>query len=112
MSSKNRGPIKTGCGKERNSASWAVAYNQECDMYVAMLSFSSAYGCWMSMYEIPKESFDLAGTFEDDDYKTERMIREGRELYKYENERNYPEPYERIADENYRNLCKILLERN
>lgn len=81
-------------------------------MYVAMLSFSSAYGCWMSLYEIPKETFDKAGTFPDDDYVTERLIRNGRRLYLYENERNYPEPMEIIADDDYEDICRMLLYRD
>lgn len=101
--------IKSGRGNQGNSANWSVAYNEDFEKYVAMLQFSSAYGGWISLYEIPRETFELAGTYENDDYKTERMIRKGKLLYKYENERNYPEPTEIVADEKYQQLCWMLL---
>lgn len=102
--------MKKGRGNQSNSASWVVAYNADHDIYVAELTFSSAAGCWSSNYEIPRETYEIAGTFEDDDYKTERLIRKGRLLYKYENERNYPEPMEIVKDENYMELCWVLSE--
>lgn len=109
-SEDNDNMIKRGCGNQSNSSAWSAAYNKEYKKYVAMLQFGSAYGGWMSLYEISKETFDKAGTFENDDYLTERMIRKGRLLYKYENDRNSPEPMNFVKDENYEELCRILLE--
>lgn len=102
--------VKRGCGNQSNSASWCAAYNEEYGKYVAELSFSSAYGCWASDYIIPKKTFDKLGTFENDDYKSERLIRKGKRIYLYENERNYPEPTEIISDDNYEDLCRVLRE--
>lgn len=104
--------IKRGCGNQSNSSSWSMAYNEDYRKYVAMLSYSSAYGCWMALYEIPRETFEKAGTFENDDYKTENMIRKGKLLYRYENERNYPEPFESVKADNYYELCYMLLGDN
>lgn len=100
---------KKGCGNQSNSSNWSAAYIEEYEMYVAMLSFSSAYGCWEALYEISSKVFKQLGTFENDDYKSERLIREGRLLYKYENERNYPEPMEIVKDPCYEELRQILL---
>lgn len=101
---------KAGCGSRSNSAKWTAAYLEDYRKYVAMLQFSSAAGGWMSLYEISKKTFEQVGTFDNDDYKTERLIRKGKLLYKYENERNYPEPIEIIRDENYEEFCRILSE--
>lgn len=101
--------LKKGCGNQSNSACWSAGYSEEYKKYAAMLSFSSACGCWESVYEITRETYEKAGTFEDDDYKTERLIRGGKLLYKYENERNFPEPMEIIKDENYEQLRSMLL---
>lgn len=103
--------IKRGCGNQSNSSSWTAAYNEERNIYVAMLSFGSAYGCWEALYEIPGETYEACGTFENDDYKTERLIRKGRLLYRYENERNYPEPMEIINDPDYESLRRMLVAR-
>lgn len=102
--------VKRGRGNQSNSASWSAAYNRYEKKYVARLLFSSAGGCWESMYVISKETFDSLGTFDNDDYKSERLIRKGKLLYKYENERNYPEPTEIIYNDNYLILCGMLLE--
>lgn len=101
---------KTGCGNQSNSSSWSAAYIGEYGKYVAMLSLSSAYGCWEELYEISRETFEKIGTCDNDDYRSERLIRKGRLLYKYENERNYPEPMEIIADPDYMLLRQLLLE--
>lgn len=102
--------IKKGRGCKSNSSDWQAAYNSEYDKYVAKLHFSSAAGVWTSFYEIPKETYDLLGTIEDDDYKSEDLIKEGRRLYRYENERNYIEPVKITYDRNYKKLCRMLLD--
>lgn len=100
---------KRGCGNQSNSASWSAAYMEGYDKYVAMLSFSSAYGCWEALYEITENSFVKLGSFENDDYQSERLIRKGRLLYRYENERNYPEPTEIVADPDYEVFRQMLI---
>lgn len=102
--------IRTGRGNVSNSASWYVAYNKEYDKYVARLIFSSAMGCWESFYEIPKSTYEKVGHFRDDDHKSEELIRKGRELYRYANERNYIEPTEITFDKDYQKLCYMLIE--
>lgn len=89
---------------------WSAAYNEDYDVYVAKVQFSSAYGCWMALYEISPETYDRIGTFENDDYQSERLIRKGKLLYKYENDRNAPEPSEIIKNDNYWVLCCMLLD--
>jgi hypothetical protein len=62
-------------------------------------------GANQSLYEINKEVFDQAGTFEDDDYKTEKLIKEkGRLLYEAADERQ-TQPWQRVVDEDYDKLC-------
>lgn len=101
--------IKKGQGNQSNSACWAAGYSEEYKMYAAILDFSSAYGCWESIYEISRETYEKAGSFVDDDYKTERLIRKGKVIYKYENDRNAPEPMERIFDDRWEELRNMLL---
>lgn len=101
--------VKRGCGNQSNSSSWSAAYLKDYDMYVALLSYSSACGCWEAIYEISAAAFERLGAFEDDDYKSERQIRKGRLLYRYENERNYPEPMEMIKDPCYEEYRRVLV---
>lgn len=103
--------IKSGCGNQRNSAEWSAARNAEYGVYVAKLQLGSAYGCWMSLYEISRETYEALGTFENDDYLSERLIRKGKLLYKYENERSCPEPMELVKNDRYRELCAMLLDK-
>lgn len=101
---------KAGRGSQSNSANWSAAYNPEVRKYFAKLQFSSASGSWLSYYEIPRETFEKLGTFDRDDYVSERLIRKGKLLYKYENERNYPEPTEIVKDPDYICTCWMLLD--
>lgn len=103
--------IKSGHGNQSNSADWSAMYNSKYDKYVAKVSYCSGCGFWISLYEINQEIYEKLGTFEKDDYKTERLIRkEGNILYKFEDERNWPEPTEIVYDSNYKKLCKELLK--
>lgn len=104
--------IKKGCGNESNSSSWKIAYCEESGEYFAMLSFCSYAGSWCSIYKISKEACDMAGSFEDDGYRTEEMLRKGEKIYLYDNEQNYPEPVEMYYDEKYRKLCDALFKLN
>ena len=98
------GFFKEGCGNASNSSYWKVCYDDEKDRYTAMKSFSGAGGSSISLYEITKEIFEKVGTFEDDDYKSERLIGEGRELYRAVDEKWSP-PYDDVSDKNYKELC-------
>lgn len=98
--------IKKGKGSESNSASWRAAYIKNSGGYYAMLNFSSAAGHWKSIYRITEEAFNKLGTFEDDDYKTEELIRKGECVYRFENERNSIEPVELVYDDNWKKRKK------
>lgn len=110
MAEKKACAFKKGRGNQSNSAAWAAAYNKKHGIYVAKLYFSSAAGIWRSMYEITEKCFEQLGTFENDDYLSEELIKKGRCLYRFENERSYPEPLEMVYDDNYAALCKVLKE--
>ena len=96
--------FKYGRGNKSNSSSWYCAHDTENDTYLAVKSFGSAQGHWFSLWKINEETWKQVGTFEDDDYKSERLISEGELIYKLEDERNYPMPDEVINDSNYKTL--------
>lgn len=98
--------VRSGVGTESNSSVWRVAYCKEFDEYFAILRFSSYAGGWCSIYKISKEAFETAGTFPDDDYKTERMLRKGEKIYIYDNDRNMPETVDLVLDDRYEELCR------
>lgn len=102
--------IKQGHGSESNSSLWRVAYCEEFKEYFGLVQFGSYAGAWCGIYRISKRDYEAAGTFEDDDYKTERMIRKGKQIYKYENDRNYPEPIDLVLKDKYSKLCKVMQE--
>ena len=102
----NRFVFKEGEGNAGNSSHWKVC----CDMqgegrYTAEIRFGGAGGASYKLFEINKEIFDQVGTFEDDDYKSERLIKEGgRMLYASMVDRNTP-GFDEVIDRDYRNLC-------
>lgn len=98
------GLFKDGIGNASNASYWKVCYDEENEIYTAQKRFMGAGGYSMSLYEITKDIFDKVGTFEDDDYKSERLISEGRELYRRVDEKCSP-PYDDVSDKNYRTLC-------
>lgn len=69
--------FKEGCGNKSNSSKWKCAYNSMTGEYTAALFFSSYQGTWLSLYIINKDIWDKVGTFENDDYKSERLIKTG-----------------------------------
>ncbi len=95
---------KTGEGTGDGSSRWTVCMTKE-GVYTAELYFMGAGGASQKLYEIDKDVFDQAGTFENDDYKTENLIKEkGRRLYEAADERQ-SQPWRAVADENYDKLC-------
>ena len=60
-------------------------------LYPAEIRYGGVGGASYKLYEIDKEIFDQVGTFEDDDYKLERLITKGgRKLYISMFSRNIP----------------------
>ena len=73
--------------------------------YTAEIRFGGAGGASYKLFEINKEIFDQIGTFADDDYKSERLIRNGgRILYISMFDRNIP-GCDEVIDRDYRKLC-------
>ena len=73
--------------------------------YTAEIRFGGVGGASYKLYEIDKETYDRVGTFEDDDYKSERLIREGgRKLYVSMIDRNMP-GFDEVIGRDYRKLC-------
>jgi flavin reductase (DIM6/NTAB) family NADH-FMN oxidoreductase RutF len=97
--------IKTGEGSGISSSRWAVCMSKSNSTYSAELYFMGAGGAHQRLYEIDKDVFDQAGTFEDDDYKTENLIKEkGRLLYEAADERQTL-PWQNISDDYYKIIC-------
>lgn len=97
--------FKEGKGTADNASDWKVCMDTSAGRYTAQLSFGGAGGASYSLYEIDRETFDLVGTFEDDDHRSERLIRErGRKLYESRFDRNTPGSDD-VYDKSYRELC-------
>ena len=95
---------KTGEGTGDGSSRWTVCMTKS-GVYTAELYFMGAGGAHQWLYEIDKDVFDQAGTFENDDYKTETLIKEkGRLLYEAADERE-TRPWQSVADKDYDRLC-------
>ena len=96
---------KTGEGTGDSSSRWTVCMSKETGVCTAELYFMGAGGAHQTLYEINKDVFDQAGTFEDDDYKTENLIKEkGRRLFEAADERQ-TQPWQAVADTDYEKLC-------
>ena len=97
--------FKQGKGNADNSSHWKACFDVQEGRYTAEVRFGGAGGASYKLYEITKEIYDQIGTFEDDDYKSERLIREGgRALYVSMFDRNVP-GCDEVIDRDYRNLC-------
>ena len=96
--------FKEGRGTASNASYWKVCYLENLDKYSALKQFGGAGGFFMSLYEINKDIYDQVGTFKDDDYKSERLISEGRLLFSAEDSKHSPYD-ERILDMDYKQLC-------
>ena len=78
----DRFKFKQGEGSSDNSSHWKVCFDMQKGLYTAEIRYGGVGGASYKLYEINKEIFDQVGTFEDDDYKSERLIKEGgRMLY-------------------------------
>ncbi len=96
---------KQGEGSADNSSHWKVCFDKQEGLYTAEIRYGGVGGASCKLYEIDKEIFDQVGTFEDDDYKSERLITAGgRNLYISMFNRNMPGSDE-VIDRNYRELC-------
>ena len=107
--------FKTEEGTGVGSSRWTVCMSRENGRCTAELYFMGGGGANQALYEINKDIFDQAGTFEDDDYKTENLIKEnGRCLFEGIDERQtIPHCY--IHDKDYKEICPwadIMGERN
>ena len=97
--------FKEGLGSAGNATYWRVCMDPANDTYTAELRFGGAGGSMYGLYEINKDVYDRVGTFEKDDYKSERLIKEeGRELFRSEDSK-WSLPYDTVSDENFRKIC-------
>ena len=96
--------IKEGHGTASNSCYWAVCFDKDLNIYTALVSFGGAGGSSASYYQITGDIFNQVGKFEDDDYKSERLIETGRLLYRCDSSKYAPD-VERVLDGNWKNLC-------
>ncbi len=97
--------FKQGEGCADHSSCWKVCLDVQEGRYTAEIRYGGAGGASYKLCEIGKEIFDLAGTSEDDDHKTERLIRDGgRMLYISAFDRNTP-GFDEAIDSKYRELC-------
>ena len=97
--------LKQGKGSTGNSSHWTVCFDMQEGRYTAELRYGGVVGASYKLYEINKEIFDQAGTFAEDDYKSERLIRkDGRMLYASMFNRNML-GFDEVIDVNYRKLC-------
>ncbi|MBQ7059729.1 MAG: hypothetical protein IJM83_10600 [Firmicutes bacterium] len=97
--------FKQGIGNAGNSSHWKACFDMQEGRYTAEIRFGGAGGASYKLYEINKEIFEQIGAFEEDDYKSERLIREGgRKLYASMFDRNMP-GLDEVIDRNYRKLC-------
>ena len=95
--------FKSGQGNQSNSSKWYCAYDHVTGEYTAAISFSSAAQGSLSLYIISKAVWDAVGNFEDDDYKSEKLIESGGVLAlerEYYNRNGYELP-DQIYDNDY-----------
>lgn len=102
--------IKSGRGKGRGSSQWTVCYDPEIDKYSARLNFGSDMCIEVSYYEINKDIYDNVGTFEDDTNQSEELIKKGRLLYRY-NDNKWGWPISKVVDANWQDICRGLFSR-
>lgn len=98
--------MKSGKGNKSNSADWTVCHDENSGKYTAKTVFASHAGHWFCLYEITKDIFEKVGTFEEDDYLSQRLIKNnGRLLFEDTYDKYCGWPTFQVEDTNYRSLC-------
>ncbi len=100
----NRFIFKEGHGTASNACYWKVCYDKQLGIYTAQVSFGGAGGSSTSLYQITGDIFNQVGTFEDDDYKSERLIKTGRRLIDFESSKYAPDEIHSF-DRDWKSLC-------
>ena len=96
--------FKEGRGGATNASVWKLCHDDERDLYTAELRFIGYSGSSYDLYEINKDIYDTAGTFENDEYKSEELIRTGRRLYRsLDQQSGFPDTI--IFDLDYDKIC-------
>ena len=96
--------FKEGRGSATNASVWKLCHDDERDLYTAELRFIGYSGSSYDLYQINKEIYDTAGTFENDEYKSEELIRTGRRLYRsLDQQSGFPDTI--IFDLDYDKIC-------
>ena len=70
--------------REKHGSNWTAFRDPETDRYFAEIMYTSREGREQYDYEITREIYDQLGRF-DDDVDNERLIREGKITYSFEN---------------------------
>ena len=96
--------FKEGHGTASNAGYWKVCYDKQLGIYTAQVSFGGAGGGSTSLYQITGDIFNQVGTFEDDDYKSERLIKTGRRLIDFESSKYAPDD-NRVFDRDWKQIC-------
>ncbi|MCQ2974620.1 MAG: hypothetical protein MJ211_07380 [Bacteroidales bacterium] len=96
--------FKKGRGIDEYSSWWTVCFNNETQQYTAEINFQGPLSGNYYLYEITKEIYDKVGTFENDDFKTEDLIKTGRILFEDHNNVNSMS-YHVVHDVNFQKLC-------
>ncbi|MBO6027208.1 MAG: hypothetical protein J6P73_08190 [Bacteroidales bacterium] len=100
----NRFIFKEGHGTARNACYWKVCYDKQLGIYTAQVSFGGAGGSSTSLYQINGDIFNQVGNFEDDDYKSERLIKTGRRLIDFDSSKYAPDGT-RLFDRDWKSIC-------
>lgn len=80
--------------------SWEACLDKETGSCTARLQICGSWGTTAEFYEIGRETYEALG---DSSQSPENLIRQGRALFRYENDRNAPENAT-VYDEGYRRL--------
>ncbi len=96
---------KNGRGTKENSSNWTCVFDEENNLYYGETFLGNADGMFYTLYEINKEIYDTVGSFSNDDYKSQNLIKTGRLLYSLE-DTNYgtPDHIEEVGDINYKQI--------
>ncbi len=95
---------KTGRGNKENSSFWTVVFDEDKNIYYGDVYLGNENGLWYSLYEINKDIYDMAGSFPNDDYKSQNLIKTGKLLYFVEDSIFSNGSQEEIIDQDYRKI--------